>query len=153
MVQSKAKTVAAYLKELPPERREVVAAMRKMVRKHLPKGYVETMNRGMISYEIPLSRYPTTYNGQPLSYVAIAAQKNYYSLYLMNVYANSKEEGALRRAFAKAGKKLDLGKCCVRFKQLADLEMEALAKAVAATPVDAFIERYEASRTKTARSR
>jgi len=153
MVRSRATSVAAYLQELPPERREVVAAVRKIVRKHLPEGYVEAMNWGMISYEIPLSRYPDTYNGQPLSYVAIAAQKNYYSLYLMNVYGSSKEEGALRRAFAKAGKKLDIGKCCVRFKKLADLEMGALGNVIAATPVDELIARYEASRAKTARGR
>jgi len=148
MVQSKAKTVEAYLKELPAERREVVAAVRKMVLKHLPKGYAETMGFGMIVYGIPLARYPDTYNGQPLCYVALAAQKNYYTLYLMNVYADSREEIALRDAFAKAGKKLDMGKCCVRFKQLADLEMAALGKAIAATAVDEFIARYEASRKR-----
>lgn len=153
MVQSKAKTVQAYLKELPPERREVVAAVRRMVRKHLPKGYVESMAYGMIGYGVPLTRYSDTYNGQPLAYVALAAQKHYYSLYLMSVAANSQEERDLRAAFARAGKKLDMGKCCVRFRQLADLEMEALGKAIASTPVDAFIERYEASRRKTARGR
>lgn len=146
MVQSKARTVEAYLKELPPERREVVAAVRRMVLKHLPKGYVEAMAFGMIGYGVPLERYPDTYNGQPLAYVAVAAQKNYYSLYLMSVYADSAEERALRAAFAKAGKKLDMGKCCVRFRQLADLEMAALGKAIAASSVDQFVARYEASR-------
>jgi uncharacterized protein YdhG (YjbR/CyaY superfamily) len=148
MVQSKAKTVGEYLQELPPERREVVAAVRKMVQRHLPKGYVESMAYGMIGYGIPLSRYPDTYNGQPLGYVALAAQKNYYTLYLMSVYSDSAEERELRAAFAKAGKKLDMGKCCVRFKHLADLEMEALGKAIASTPVDRFIEIYEASRRR-----
>ena len=148
MVQSKAKSVAAYLKELPPERREVIAAVRKMVKKSLPKGYVEAMNWGMIAYEIPLSRYPKTYNGQPLAYVALAAQKNYYSLYLNSVYASSDAEIELRRAFAKAGKTLDMGKCCVRFKRLADLEMEALAKTIASTSVDDYIALYEARRRR-----
>jgi len=146
MVQSQAKTVAAYLQELPPERREVVAAVRKLVLKHLPKGYEEAMAFGMIGYGVPLARYPDTYNGQPLCYAAIAAQKNYYSLYLMSVYADSAEERALRAAFAKAGKKLDMGKSCVRFRRLADLEMEALGEAIAAVPVDEFVARYEASR-------
>lgn len=146
MVQSKAKTVAAYLKELPPERREVVAAVRSVVLDHLPAGYVESMNWGMICYEIPLERYPETYNGQPLACVALAAQKNYYSIYLHSVYAHSSEERALRDAFAAAGKKLDIGKCCVRFRKLADLELPAIARAVASTPPDVFIARYEANR-------
>ena len=83
MVSSKAQTVPEYLAELPAERRAVIAAVRKVVRKHLPKGYVEAMNWGMICYEIPLKRYPITYNKQPLSYAALAAQKNNYALYLM----------------------------------------------------------------------
>lgn len=153
MVQSRAKTVAAYLKELPPERREVVAAVRKLVLAHLPKGYEEAMAFGMIGYGVPLARYPDTYNGQPLCYAAIAAQKNYYSLYLMSVYADSAEERALRQAFAKAGKKLDMGKSCVRFRRLVDLEMEALGKAIAAVPVDEFVARYEASRKAAPRAR
>ena len=153
MVQSKAKTVEEYLKELPPERREVVAAVRKLVKKHLPKGYVESMAFGMIGWGIPLARYPNTYNGQPLGYVALAAQKNYYSLYLMSVYSDSAEERALRAAFAKAGKKLDMGKCCVRFKKLADLEMETLGRSIAANPPERLIELYEESRRRTARGR
>lgn len=152
MVQSAARTVAEYLEELPEERRKVVAAMRKLVRQHLPKGYVETMGFGMICYAIPLARYPNTYNGQPLGCAALAAQKNYYSLYLMSVYGDSKQERELRAAFESAGKRLDMGKCCVRFKKLDDLELPALARAVASTPPEALIASYEASR-KPKRSR
>jgi len=148
MVQSKAKTVQGYLKELPPERREVVAAVRKLIRRHLPKGYVEAMRRGMISYEIPLSRYPVTYNNQPLTCVALAAQKNYFALYLTTASAGSSAERELRAAFAAAGKKLDMGKCCLRFRRLADLEMTAVAKAIASTSPEQYIEHYEASRVR-----
>src|SRR6185369_13191065 len=97
------------------DRRAVVAAVRKIILKNLPKGFQETINWGMISYEVPLERCPETYNGQPLSYAALAAQKNYYGLYLMPVYGNKKLETFLRDAFKKAGKKLDMGKACVRF--------------------------------------
>ena len=118
MVSSKATTVAAYLAELPAERRAVIAAVRKVVRKHLPKGYVETMNWGMICYEIPLKRYPVTYNRQPLSYAALAAQKNNYALYLTGCYGASALQQKLAAAFKAAGKKLDMGKSCLRFKKL-----------------------------------
>lgn len=148
MVQSKATTPEAYLESLPEERREVVAAVRRMVLQHLPEGYEESMNWGMLSYEIPLSRYPDTYNKQPLAYAALAAQKHYYSLYLMGVYADSEEEAALKEGYEKAGKKLDMGKSCIRFKRLEDLPLDVVGRAIAATSVDEYIQRYEASRKK-----
>src|SRR5918998_6950584 len=114
MAQSAAATVAEYLAELPPARRAVVAAVRDVVRGALPDGYVETMNWGMISYEIPLSRYPTTYNGRPLSYAALAAQKSHYALYLMGACADPAHAAALESAFAAAGKRMDMGKSCLR---------------------------------------
>ena len=148
IVRSEAKTVAKYLDELPADRRAVVTAMRKLVLENLPKGYVEAMSWGMISYEIPLERYPETYNGRPLGYVAIAAQKNHYAFYLMSVYADSKEEKALRAAFAKAGKKLDIGKCCLRFRQLENVELTAIGRVIAAKTPEQYIAYYEKSRKK-----
>ena len=150
MVSSNAATVADYLASLPPERREVVSALRKLIRAHLPKGYVEAMRYGMVCYEIPLSRYPDTYNKQPLSYVAVAAQKNSYSLYLTCAYLDEGRAQRLRDAHASAGKRLDMGKSCVRFKSLDALELEAIAAEIASTTPAQFIERYEASRAGAA---
>jgi hypothetical protein len=149
MVQSKAATVEEYLEELPEERREVVSAVRDLVLAHLPEGYEESMRWGMISYEVPLSRYPVTYNKQPLGYVALAAQKNYYSLYVMSCYQDSDDEAWLRKEFEKAGKKLDMGKCCVRFKRVEDLPLEAIGEVISRTPPETTIERYEESRKLT----
>lgn len=148
MASSKAKTVDDYLKELPEDRRAVVSAVRDLVNRHLPAGYVEAMSWGMISWEIPLSRYPATYNRQPLAYVALAAQKQYYALYLMACYANSTQDVALRYAYADAGKALDMGKSCLRFKALDDLLPEVIGGVVASTPVDAHIAQYQASRAR-----
>lgn len=148
MAQSKAPTAEQYLAELPEDRRMVVAAVRRVVLENLPDGYQEAMTWGMLSYEIPLDRYPETYNKKPLAYAALAAQKNYYALYLMGVYADSEEEDTLKAGFEAAGKKLDMGKSCLRFKKLEDLPLDVVAKAIAATPVDTYIERYEASRKK-----
>ena len=142
------KTVRMYLDELPEDRRAVVEAVREMVRHNLPEGYRESLNWGMITWEIPLERYPDTYNKQPLNYLALAAQKNHYALYLNCVYQDPELEARLRDGFKKAGKKLDLGKSCLRFKKLDDLPMNVIAEIVASTPPDAFIERYEAARQK-----
>ncbi len=148
MPRSDATTVEAYLTGLPAQRREVIAAVRDAINAHLPAGYEERMNWGMISWEVPLSRYPDTYNGQPLSFVALAAQKHHYALYLMCVYADSPVEAGLRQAYADAGKKLDLGKSCLRFKRLEDLLLPEVARIVAATPVETHIARHEAGRMR-----
>ena len=148
MATSKAATVEQYLAELPEDRREVVRAVREMVLRNLPEGYRESMAFGMIGYGIPLERYPHTYNGQPLAYVGLAAQKNYYALYLMGPYGDPRQEKALRDAFAAAGKKLDMGKSCIIFRKLDDLPLDALGRIIASTPPDAYIASYEAIRLK-----
>jgi uncharacterized protein YdhG (YjbR/CyaY superfamily) len=142
MVRSRAKTVAEYLKQLPPERRKVVAKVRSVIRKNLPKGYRERMAWGGISYEIPLSRHPHTYNGEPLCYAGLGAQKNYYAVHLISVYSNRAEERKLRAGFKKAGKKLDMGKSCVRFKRLEDLDLPTIGRVIAGTTPEQHIARY-----------
>lgn len=148
MATSKASTVEQYLEQLPPERRAVVSKVRELVRRNLPKGYDETMAFGMIGYGIPLSRYPTTYNGQPLGYVALAAQKNYYALYLMGPYVNGEQGTELAEAFKRAGKKMDMGKSCLRFKSLDDLPLDAIGRVIASTLPEDLIAHYEAVRGK-----
>ena len=148
MVTSTTSTIEEYLSSLPADRRDVVAAVREVVLRHLPAGYQETMNWGMISFEIPLSVYPRTHNGQPLSYAALAAQKHHFALYLMAVYGDPALEARLREGFAEAGKKLDMGKSCVRFRRLEDLPLDLIGDLIAGTPPDAFIALYEQSRRR-----
>lgn len=149
MAGSNAATVEAYLEGLPEDRRAVVAAVRDVILDNLPEGYVETMNWGMISYEVPLARYPDTYNGQPLGYAALAAQKRYYALYLMGAYADPTQATRLQAAFDRAGKKMDMGKSCLRFRSLDDLPLDDVGEVIASTPPEALIARYEASRERT----
>jgi uncharacterized protein YdhG (YjbR/CyaY superfamily) len=146
MARSAAATVDEYLAELLPERREVVAAVREVVIRNLPAGYREGMSWGMIGYELPLERYPDTYNGQPLSFAALAAQKGHYALYLMCAYQDPALNRELRDAFAAAGKKLDMGKSCVRFRRIDDLPLDAIGRIVATAPPERFIDAYEAAR-------
>ena len=148
MVQSKATTVEEYLAKLPDDRRKTIAEVRKVVKKNLPKGYQEMVGFGMIAYCVPLSKYPNTYNNQPLCYVGLAAQKNYNSLYLMGAYSTTAQRSALEAAFKKAGKKLDMGKSCVRFRDIDDLPLDVIAKTVASIPADEWIRIYESSRSK-----
>ena len=104
------------------------------------------MRWGMLCYEVPLRRYPDTYNGEPLCYVGLAARKNGFSLYLMGAHADPGQARALKDAYRKAGKKLDMGKSCLRFERLEDLETDAVAKVIASTPPEAMIAFAETAR-------
>ncbi|MFZ1685348.1 MAG: DUF1801 domain-containing protein [Candidatus Zixiibacteriota bacterium] len=148
MVQSKAATVAEYLESLPEDHRKGISAVRKVIKKNLPKGYVECMAWGMIGYVIPLKRYPDTYNGQPLSIAALGAQKNYMALYLMCTYGNKEVGDWFRERYKASGKKLDMGKACVRFKKLEDLPLDLVGETIARVSVEKYIEFYEKARKK-----
>ena len=142
-------TVAAYLASLAPDKRAVLEEARALVHKHIPKGYAEFMNWGVINWGIPLEEFSDTYNGQPLCYVGLGAQKNYNSLYLMGVYSSNGEytspfsQKLLVDAFKKAGKRLDMGKCCLHFKELDDLELTSVAKAIAMSTPKEYIAYYK----------
>ena len=148
MARSSAATVEEYLQELPGERAEAVSAVRRVILDHLPPGYVETMNWGMICYEVPLALCPVTYNKQPLMFAGLASQKRHMGLYLMCVYSHQGSRAAFEEKFRASGKKLDMGKSCVRFKKLEDLPLEVIGETIAATPVEDYIQLYRDSRRK-----
>jgi hypothetical protein len=145
----KAATVSAYLASLTPEERADIQKVRSVIRKNLPKGYKESVQYGMICYSVPLSRYSDTYNGQALCYAGLAAQKNYNSLYLMSVYSTEDEVRRFKEAYKATGKKLDMGRACIRFESADDLPLPLIGKTIAKTTVDAFIDGYEKIRAKT----
>jgi Domain of unknown function (DU1801) len=149
MARSAAATVEEYLAELPEDRRAALSAVRDVILRNLPEGYVEGMGFGMIGYVVPLERYPQTYNRQPLAFASLAAQKNYNTLYLMGVYGSPEQERRLREAFQAAGKKLDMGKSCIHFRSADDLPLDAIGHLVADTPPEALIARHEAARQRT----
>jgi hypothetical protein len=148
MVKTQAATVEDYLDQLPEDRRAAISAVRHVILKNLPKGYEEVMNWGMITYQIPFERYPNTYNGQPLCYAALASQKNHMAVYLMCVYGSKENDAWFREEFKKAGKKLDMGKSCVRFKKLENLPLAVIGKAIKKVSPKAYIKHYEASRNR-----
>ena len=145
-MQSKASTVEQYLSEMPEERRAAIAVVRHVILKNLDKDYEEGMQYGMIGYYVPHRIYPEGYHTdpkQPLPYVCLASQKDYMSLYMMPVYGEGVEESWFRDEWAKTGKKLDMGKSCIRFKHLEDLALNVIGEAIRRTPVKRHIEYYE----------
>lgn len=138
--------VQDHLDGLPPDRRVAIETVRRAILDNLPEGYQETWDFGMIAYVIPLETYPKTYNGHPLMYAALASQKRHMAVYLMNIDGVQETELWFTRAYQASGKKLDMGKSCVRFKKLDDLPVDLIGQAIARTTVAQYIERYEASR-------
>src|SRR5690242_10319869 len=149
-MQSKAPTVQAYLRSLPADRRTAISAVRDLVIKNLDPAYEEGMQYGMIGYYVPHRVYPKGYHcdpKQPLPFASLASQKNYMSLYLMSVYCGcvdgdpaSRHAQWFREAWAKTGKKLDMGKACIRFKKLEDLPLELIGEAIRRVPASEYIE-------------
>ena len=129
-MRSEAKTVDAYLAQLPEDRRAAISAVREVILENLPDGYEESMNWGMIAYEVPLSTYPDTYNGQPLAYAALASQKNHMAVYLSGIYMDQKAREKFERDYRATGKRIDVGKSCVRFRKLEDLPLPVIGEAI-----------------------
>jgi uncharacterized protein YdhG (YjbR/CyaY superfamily) len=151
---SKAKTVDQYLKELPEDRRAAISKVRAVIRKHLPKGYAEQMAYGMIGWVVPHRLYPPGYHCDPklpLMFASLASQKNYMTVYLGTVYQDTPMERWLRDAFQARGKKLDMGKSCIRFRKLDDLPLDVIGEAVARVPVADYIMMYEDARKSALR--
>lgn len=145
-MQSKATTVDAYLAQLPEDRRHAIEAVREVILENLDKDYEEGMQYGMIGYYVPHSVYPAGYHcdpRQPLPFAALGSQKNYMSLHLMCVYGNTEHTKWFQEAWAKTGKKLDMGKACVRFKKVEDLALDVIGEAVKRVPAKKYIAHFE----------
>lgn len=148
-MKSDAATVDDYLRELPADRRAAIEAVRKVIRKNLDKDYEEGMQYGTLSYYVPHSVYPAGYHcdpRQPLMFAAIASQKNYLSFYFMPIYGDANLRTWFEQAWADAGKKLDAGKACIRFKRVEDLALDVIGQAVRRVPARAYIAACEAAR-------
>jgi len=157
MVTSEAKTPDEYIESLPEDRREAVMAVRDTVRANLPAGFVEGMQYGMIGWYVPLERFPDTYNGQPLGLAGLASQKNYVSLYLNSVYGDPATEAWFKDRYAASGKRLNMGKSCLRFTRLEDVPLDVIGETIARVDLDSYLAGYEktmgsARRTRAERS-
>jgi hypothetical protein len=151
-MQSKATTVAEYLKSLPEDRRAALEAVRAVILKHKDKTIEEGMQYGAIGYYVPHKVFPPGYHcdpKQPLPFAGLASQKNHLGLYLMCLYVDAPEvsENALgwfREAWSKAGKKLDMGASCVRFKKIEDVPLDVVAALFKKVTAKKYVAAYEA---------
>lgn len=135
--------VAEYLTSIEGDRGEAVRQVFDTVNAAMPEGYELVSFRGAPLWQVPLATVPKTYNGQPLSYISLMAQKNYNSLYLMGLYSDPESNDAFREAWTASGLKLNMGKSCLRFKTLADVNLDLLSHAVSDITLDKFLATYE----------
>lgn len=145
-MQSKATTVDQYLASLPEDRRAAISAVREVILENLDDGYEEGIQYGMIGYYVPHKVFPAGYHcdpKQPLPFASLASQKSHMAVYLMCVYGQPEQEKWFRQAWAKTGKKLDMGKSCVRFKKLEDVALDVIGETIRRVPAKAYIAHYE----------
>ncbi len=149
-MQSSASSVAKYLASLPPDRRAAIEAVRRVILQHLRPGFEESIQSGMLSYEVPLARLPDTYNGKPLPLAGLGSQKHHMALYLMCVYSDPALLERFEREYEESGKRLDMGKSCVRFRAVEDLPLDVVGRAIGAVEVDDYVARYREMRAERA---
>jgi len=142
-MQLKAESINQYLAELPADRRDAIETVRKVILDNLPDGYEEVINWDMITYQVPLTEYPDTYNKKPLMYAALASQKNHMAVYLMGIYSDDQDRQRFESEYKATGKRFDVGKSCVRFRKLDDLPLSLIAEQIAALPLDQFVARVK----------
>jgi uncharacterized protein YdhG (YjbR/CyaY superfamily) len=144
-----ASTVAQYLAALPADRRAALSAVRKVINENLPDGYEEGMQFGMIGWYVPLSRYPAGYGENPkvpLPLIALASQKSGMVLHFLCFYGHPILSAWFTSEYQKSGKKLDMGKGCVRFKKLGDLALDVIGRTVARVSAEEHMANYQTAR-------
>lgn len=141
-------TVSQWLASVPAERRAAIDIVRETVNEHLPDGYEETVDWGMLAWVVPLDTLPDTHNGRPLMLAALGAHRKLMTIYLMTVYGDPKIRKEFEAAYRKTGKKLDMGGSCVHFRTLDDLPLDLVADTIARVSVDEYVARYRQSRAK-----
>ncbi len=137
-----------WLAAVPEPSRTAARRTRALVEAAMPAGYALHETAGMLTWAVPLATYPNIYNRQPLAYVALAARRTGCALYLTGIYQDPSAEARLRQAYAQAGRRIDLGRSCLRFKRFEDLHADAVAADIASLPVEAFIAQHEAARAR-----
>lgn len=152
-MQSVAKNVKDYLKELPEDKASYFIKLRETILNNIPKGFEETISYGMIGYVVPHSIFPEGYHCDPklpLPFVSIASQKNFIALYHMGIYANPKLLDWFVSEYPKHSKsKLDMGKSCIRFKKAEQIPYDLIGELMQKTTVQDWIKLYRDNFLKT----
>jgi hypothetical protein len=148
MTETTTLTIDGYIAGLPADRRDAIARVRDAINARVPRGYEEKLQYGMISWCVPESVLAAkdVYNGQPLCLACLGSQKSHMAVYLMGVYGDEAERAWFEKAYKASGKKLDMGKSCVRFSSIEKLALDVVAEAMSRIPVERYVESYHKAR-------
>ena len=155
-MQSKAKTPDEYIETLPDDRAEIIAALRKVIKKNLPRGYQEIMQYGMISYVVPHKLFPAGYHSNPidpLPFISIASQKNHIAVYHMAIYGGNLNKWFNAEWPKHSEKKLDMGKSCIRFKKPEDVPIKLLGELASKMSPQEWIAQYKTALQSNTKSK
>lgn len=115
IMQSQAKTVPAYLKEVPAGRRDALKRLRALCRKHL-KGFEESMEYGMPNYR-----------RRGVAEVGFASQKHFIALYILRTDVMKAHADQLK------GRGISHGKGCIRYSKPEKIDFEVVESMLKAT--------------------
>lgn len=142
-----AKTIKEYLEMIPYERREPIQKLRSALQSHLPVGFSEELQYGMIAFVVPLTTYPKGYHAKkntPLPFISIASQKHTINLYHGGIYNDSKlKMWFVKRYQTLFGRKPNMGQSCIRFKTVDDLTIQLVEELASKMTVEDVINFYE----------
>ena len=152
-MQSKATSPEQYISELPDDRKEVIKKLRQTILDNLPAGFEEQMSYGMLGFVVPHSIYPDGYHCTPelpLPFINLASQKNFVALYHSGIYASKELLDWFVAEYPKYVKtKLDMGKSCVRFKNMETMPYKLIGELCTKMTVNEWITLYEKNTKKT----
>lgn len=121
---SKAKTVREYIAALPPERKELIITLHNLIKKTVPK-LKPHFAHNMLGYgSFPYKNYKKEMVKWPI--IALANQKNYVSLYVCALHDGE----YLAEKYKKELGKVNVGKSCIRFKKIEDVNLTTLKKLI-----------------------
>lgn len=135
-----------YLQALPPERRGALERLRAVINRHIDPGFREQISYNMIGWVVPHETYPAGYHcdpSLPVPFAALASQKNAISLYFTHLYGSEEEMAWFQAEWAKTGKRLDMGKSCVRLKSIEEAPLDLIGRAMKRVTVKKYLAQYE----------
>ena len=148
-MQSAATSPQQYLEELPDDRKAAITKLREVIVKNLPPGFSERMTYGMLGWVVPHETYPAGYHCTPelpLPFLSIASQKNFIALYIMSIYADKSIHDWFVAQYPNyVMTRLDMGKGCVRFKNVTTIPYELIGQLVSKMTLQEWIDIYESN--------
>ncbi|EGJ26934.1 DUF1801 domain-containing protein [Streptococcus porcinus] len=145
-------SVDQYLSALPEDRRQVINKLRQVIKGNLPDTYEEKLQYQMIAYVVPRRFLPNGYHCNPednLSFITIGSQKNHVAIYHNGIYMFESVRNWFLQEYPKHLKtKPDIGKSCIRFKNIKTIPYDLIAELCQQIRQEEFIATYQQT-TKT----